>query len=273
MSQTGPTDSRHSWTERRARDEKLARDAQVWPLLLAGAPRETIAETTGLTVSGAVFGKAVSSTMMLLLPGNAKSVMDHINNDTRNYGWLLTPRRSMSKTGLYGMKYAVDNECFTLADKFDAERYLRALGNIVRTSGVNDCLFATAPDVVGDARATLRRSSDWLQQIRALGLPAALVAQDGIEDFEIPWSEFDALFIGGTTQFKLSSSVADLIKQAKKMGKWTHMGRVNSVYRASRIIEFPDSVDGTAWAKHPAKYCLQWQRWLDIGKPRQARLI
>src|ERR1700685_4289310 len=41
--------------------------------------------------------------------------------------------------------------------------------------------FATAPEVVGDAEATLRRSISWLPLIASMGYPPAFVAQNGIE--------------------------------------------------------------------------------------------
>jgi hypothetical protein len=58
-------------------------------------------------------------------------------------------------------------------------------------------LFATAPDILADAAATLRRSARMLDWIRYSGYPAALVAQDGLEDLTIPWDTFDTLFLGG----------------------------------------------------------------------------
>jgi hypothetical protein len=57
----------------------------------------------------------------------------------------------------------------------------------------------TRPRATPDARVPV------LPKIRALGVPAALVAQDGLEDMidKIPWDSFDVLFIGGSTAFKL----------------------------------------------------------------------
>jgi len=77
----------------------------------------------------------------------------------------------------------------------------------------------------------------------------------------------DALFVGGTTKWKLGPHAARLTLEARERGKWTHYGRVNSTYRASRLRAHPDSVDGTAWARHPERYILQWSRWVSAGKP------
>jgi len=116
----------------------------------------------------------------------------------------------------------------------------------------DSCLFATAPDVVGDAAATLERSRPFLPQIRELGYPAALVAQDGLEDLPVPWDELDVLFIGGTTEWKLGSAVPLLVAEAKSRGKWVHCGRVNSErrYKYARAIGC-DSADGTYLAFGP----------------------
>ena len=73
------------------------------------------------------------------------------------------------------------------------------------------CAFATAPDVVGDAEATLAESLPWPPRIRALGYLAALVAQDGLEHSTVPWEEFDVLFLGGTTEWKLGPAARALV--------------------------------------------------------------
>lgn len=114
------------------------------------------------------------------------------------------------------------------------------------------CMFAVAPDVVGDAAATHERSMPWLAKIRALGYPAAYVAQNGLEDLEVPWDEFDVLFIGGDTEWKLGPHARALIAEAKRRGKWVHMGRVNSQRRMQYADAIGcDSADGTYIAFGP----------------------
>lgn len=106
--------------------------------------------------------------------------------------------------------------------------------------------FAVAPDVVGDAAATLTRSRPWLGKIRSLNIPAAFVAQDGQEALPVPWDEFDVLFIGGSTAWKLGLHAAGLTGQAKARGKRVHMGRVNSLQRLRYAKHIgADSADGT----------------------------
>ena len=129
------------------------------------------------------------------------------------------------------------------------------------------CAFAVAPDVVGDARATLAESLPRLPRIRELGYRAALVAQDGLESEPVPWDAFDVLFIGGTTAWKLGPHARALAAEAIRRGKPVHMGRVNSERRwlYARAIGCT-SVDGTYLTFGPdvnLPKVLAWQRNLD----------
>lgn len=137
------------------------------------------------------------------------------------------------------------------------------------------CAFAVAPDVVRapdgqlrpDAAATLARSAPMLPRIRALGFPAALVAQNGLEHLDVPWDDFDVLFIGGDDAWKEGPAAAQLARAAKQRGKRVHMGRVNSLRRL-RIAERIgcDSADGTYLAFGPDRNLptlLSWLRQLD----------
>lgn len=142
-----------------------------------------------------------------------------------------------------GVIWSADNGCFGKGYPGDEAWFAWLEKN---AHDAPTCLFATAPDVVGDAVATLTRSLPWLAKIRDLGYPAAFVAQDGLQDLEVPWDEFDVLFIGGSTEWKLGRHARALIRDAKARGKWVHMGRVNSAqrYRYAEHIGC-DSVDGT----------------------------
>jgi hypothetical protein len=173
---------------------------------------------------------------------------------------------------MFNWPYAVDNECYTLGDDFDEDRWWRAVERIADAHGPDSCLFVVSPDMVADAAATLERATNWLPKIREIGLPAALAAQDGLEQLDIPWDAFDALFVGGSTKWKLGIECARLMAEARRRDKWLHVGRVNSLHRASRLLVQPDSVDGTAWARHPAKYANLWENWRSVGFARQLPL-
>lgn len=126
------------------------------------------------------------------------------------------------------------------------------------------CLFATAPDVVGDAQATLTRSLPWLPVIRALNYPAALVAQDGLEHLPVPWDQFDVLFLGGSTAWKTGAAAADLTAEAVTRGKPVHMGRVNSLRRFRYAADLGcTSADGTHLTYRPTKYLPEVRRWME----------
>lgn len=125
------------------------------------------------------------------------------------------------------------------------------------------CRFVVAPDVVCDAAATLARSAPMLPRIRALGFPVALVAQNGLEDMEVPWGSFDALFIGGDDTWKLGPAAAALAAEARRRGKWVHMGRVNSQERLRYARHIGcDSVDGTYLAFGPDKNLPRLLGWM-----------
>lgn len=79
----------------------------------------------------------------------------------------------------------------------------------------------------------------------------ALVAQDGIEDSEIPWDEFTWIFIGGRDPWKDSQASQDIVRTAKTLGKFVHVGRVNDPDRWERFAELgADTCDGSGVSKH-----------------------
>lgn len=162
-----------------------------------------------------------------------------------------------------GATWAADNGCFGKGYPGD-EKWLAWLAS--RPYDRAKCIFATAPDVVGDAAATLARSAPHLPTIRALGYPAALVAQDGLEDRDIPWDTFDVLFIGGSTEWKLSAAAAAITREAKRRGKWVHMGRVNSARRWGYAEHIGcDSVDGTFLVFGPDANLPRLRSWSSQG--------
>lgn len=154
-------------------------------------------------------------------------------------GFIDTPAQGNKRP--VGVVWCADNGCFGKGYPGD-DAWLGWLAGMDPTG----CLFATAPDVVGDAAATLARSAPFLPKIRALGYPAAFVAQDGLESLDVPWGDFDVLFVGGTTAWKMGAHARALIANAKSRGKHVHMGRVNSQRRYAYARHLGcDSVDGT----------------------------
>lgn len=184
-------------------------------------------------------------------------------------GFMLTPMMG-NAPDLSRIMWAADTGCFAAPERFRVTDYLVWLH--ARRRYASRCFFATAPDVVGDAGATLAKAQPILPLIRELGYRAALVAQDGLESLAVPWDTFDALFIGGTTAWKLSEPTYMLVAEAARRGKWTHQGRVNSLrrLRAAAVSGF-DSADGTYVAFGPDVNVPKMLRWLD-DLQRQTRL-
>lgn len=157
--------------------------------------------------------------------------------------------------------WCADNGCFN-DKKFNEQSWWAWLEK--HSSSAETCVFATAPDVVGDHNATLVRSVGWLPKIRALGYRVAFVAQDGATVDNVPWDQFDVLFIGGTTDFKLGQVARELVHYAKQLGMWVHMGRVNSSKRLRYAESIGcDSADGTFLTFGPEVNLPRLLRWID----------
>lgn len=175
--------------------------------------------------------------MLLLVHKAHKTLLEHQHP---NVGRLVSPRhygRVEDSAGVF--KWAADNDAYSA---WDRDRYVKMLERI---EGVPGCLFVTAPDVVGDAWMTRRLFLQWSPALRSRGLPIGYVAQDGATT-SLPWHAFHALFIGGTTEWKLGEDARDLVYTAKDRGKWVHMGRVNTWRRLEYAKSIGvDSVDGT----------------------------
>jgi hypothetical protein len=197
-------------------------------------------------------------------------------------GALLSPRQGnrLLPAGLFG----VDNGCGPKQDGQPGTSYpgdVKYLGWLARLADAEGaercdpdtsrCLFAVAPDVLCDAEGTLARSQYMLPMIREVGFPAALVAQDGLERLRVPWDDFDVLFIGGSTAWKLGAASRALITQAHDHGKWVHLGRVNSQRRTQwALYTACDSADGTTLTRGPdvnLPRVLGWQRFADTQIP------
>jgi hypothetical protein len=182
-------------------------------------------------------------------------------------GCINTPRQGNQLHN--HIVWCADNGCFNDA-QFNENHWFTWLQK--HANKASTCVFATAPDVKGDAAATFTRSTPWMPRIRNLGYPTAYVAQDGIQHTAIPWNEFDALFIGGTTAFKLGPQARQISTEARRRGKWLHVGRVSSLkrFRYCDEIIHADSCDGTFLTFGPNKRLPELLGWLDAAHQRPA---
>ncbi|WP_412538730.1 hypothetical protein R8Z50_23100 [Longispora sp. K20-0274] len=181
-------------------------------------------------------------------------------------GMICTPAGGGSPRP--GVAWCADNAVFVDGYPGDA-KYLAWLRRLGQRSDRQLPAFATAPDVVCQAAATLARSEPMLDPIRAAGYPVALVAQDGLEDLDIPWDAIDALFLGGSTEWKLGPAATHLAAEARGRGLWVHMGRVNSHRRLAHAASIGcHSADGTYLRFGPDRNLPNLLGWLDQLEPQ-----
>lgn len=167
-------------------------------------------------------------------------------------GRLITPRHvnNLAGTVSRGHPWAADSDGFR---GVHLGRYHKMLSLLAENH--DGCVFVAAPDKITDAEETTWLFYKWYQHIRDLGLPVAYVLQDGVTASSVPWDECQALFVGGSTDFKLGRDAARLVQIAKSSGKWVHMGRVNSYERAMYAKSIGcDSFDGSKWGRWPDKH-------------------
>lgn len=179
-------------------------------------------------------------------------------------GHLVMPRQwnDPDVLDLRPGQWAMDNGCFV---GLDPGAFMRMLYAFRHKQG---CLFVTAPDAVGDAAETRYLWKFWAPVIRACGRTPAFVAQDGLELFQVPWTEPIALFIGGTTKFKESQLTRTMLGMAKARGIWAHVGRVNGKRRFEMMLQAgADSIDGTGFSMCPDKNVPLVEQWREeIGQ-------
>lgn len=178
--------------------------------------------------------------------------------DIPGLGFMLTPHMG-NRPDLRKVFWAADTGCFRHPEAFDSTRYFTWLAKFPQST----CCFATAPDRFADWRMTIELAMPVLHELRARGFRAALVAQDGLTAPNTPWEACDALFLGGTTQWKEGAEAHVLAKEATAHGKWLHMGRVNSLRRMQLARDWGcNSVDGTYLAFGRNTNRRNVERWL-----------
>lgn len=198
--------------------------------------------------------------MRNLIATSPKTTIEHIGMaNYNNYcGFLASPRNGNHprKAAEIGACWAMDNDAFS---GFDSQRFLSALHKYQHTP---NCVFVVSPDRVGNARQTLAYFCLWQPIIAAMGYPVAFALQNGMQHETLPWNYLDAVFIGGDTLFKYTPYVRDIAQEAKRQGKWLHMGRVNSTQRIRHCQAIGcDSFDGTGYAIEPRRALNELHHW------------
>jgi hypothetical protein len=169
-------------------------------------------------------------------------------------GYIDTPAQGNKR--IENVQWCADNGCFS--SKWESSHWWKWLNKQERTMR-----FAVCPDVVSDWTATQRLFDEWAPKMRAEGFPVAICAQDGARPSEIPWDEIDCVFIGGSTEWKLSSNTEEIISLANRNGTWAHIGRVNSYKRLRWARDIgANSADGTMLVFNPTERLADLKRWL-----------
>lgn len=183
-------------------------------------------------------------------------------------GYLVKPRAYVTREMLQLVPFfGVENDAF---NGYDEARFFRMLELL---SGYREkARFVPAPDVVGDFDKTLYIFGKMQPVLKDLGFPVAIVTQDGATVDRIPWSDVDALFVGGSNRHKDRES-RDLILEAKRRGLWVHVGRVNTRRRIRYCLELGvDTFDGTGFDRFSNRELRNLFRW-EGEYQRQIRLL
>lgn len=179
--------------------------------------------------------------MMFMIDTSKKKLIGTIDKfPNLQFGHLRTPLTEYKK--IEDVTVGIDNGCF--GGTFNRKKFDR----IIKEHQYSDNLkFITMPDILGNAIRTLEIFHYIRHEYQSY--PLALVMQDGQESLPIPWEYIEAVFIGGTNNFKDSSASMDIVKTAKMLGKWVHIGRVNTIKRVLRWGDIADSCDGSGIAR------------------------
>jgi hypothetical protein len=167
----------------------------------------------------------------------------------RARGWRLL----VSATGVHrdeGFAFAIDNGAWTAyqrAQRFDGARFVELLDRLGARAD-----WIVVPDVVGDARASLRLTARWLPRVERYGAPMLIGVQDGMTPHDVAaWIAGGAgVFLGGSTSYKLASAIAWGTWCAER-GAYFHVARVNTAKRIRLCQEArASSFDGTSATRY-----------------------
>lgn len=176
--------------------------------------------------------------MKIMLDCSPAKIMEYRERYNHDFWQLRTPLTCYARADV---PYGLDNGCFK---KFDEKTWLR----LVVEAETDRPVFVTMPDIVGDARRTKELFDVYKYKVNEV--PLGLVLQDGIANVGIDWQQVAAVFIGGSDNFKVSGEAFAAAKTAKMLGKWVHVGRVNTAARVANWMGIADSIDGSGISRY-----------------------
>ena len=157
-----------------------------------------------------------------------------------------------------GLPIAIDNGAFT---GFKPGPFAKMLADYDAAGVRVD--WVACPDVVADADGTYALWTKWSPIIRGFGFRPALVLQDGMDreavrDFDPP-----AVFVGGSTGWKLGPQARLIVEMVAARGRPCHMGRVNTRRRIRYAAEIGcTSCDGSGFSQWPDARIPKGVRWV-----------
>ena len=172
--------------------------------------------------------------MKIMLSASERKIKEYSKKYNYDFWQLRTPLTPYAL--IDGVPYGLDNGCYT---EFKRKKW----ESLLRDAETVRPVFVCLPDIVGDAQRTLDLFNYFLSATN--GLPRALVLQDGIGRYSIPWREIEAVFVGGSDKFKVSEEAMIACRTAKMLDKWVHIGRVNTPNRIKYWRGIADSIDGS----------------------------
>jgi len=185
---------------------------------------------------------------------------------------LRTPLTGYKKDGLGFIQYGLDNGSFT---DFNPKKF-EQMAHKAKTD--NQCLWIALPDVVGDHESTMILYHHWLERLDLDGetKKRCFVLQDGCNlekhQNEPPWDILEAVFVGGTDYYKSSRRCYEVVEKAQKLGKWVHVGRVNTPKRICYWYDIADSFDGSGIARFTHMRDKALQTLISLNDTQQLRL-
>lgn len=186
--------------------------------------------------------------------------LDRKSQDCVDHGCLQlrTPLTRYARTE--GVWWVMDNGAYS---SFDPAGFQR-----MASAGFGDewCKWIALPDHPLDHNKTLdlflywhaKFTREWIPPRDRINSKAAFVIQDGATIEEIPWGMIGAVFLGGSTEFKLSRRAWEILEVAREEEKWVHIGRVNTPSRIMHFHGLADSIDGSGIAR--------FDHMLDVAK-------
>lgn len=125
-----------------------------------------------------------------------------------------------------------------------------------------NCLFAAVPDKVADHKQTLSMWNDY--QHLADGYKKAFVVQDGYDGHP---ANADALFIGGSTEYKDSFECEQVVKEALSKNMHVHIGRVNTFDRFYHFHRLgAHTCDGSGISMYDHMLVKLYRLYLAVGR-------